>query len=360
MNPINNLVYKGNIMDKWEKPSNEIITIFDLFFDGMPTSVRLINTSRGDKDFRETAIMETASGERFVIKLADNDFTFPEKIGMWQRTVEEYIALGYYCPKIVCDKRGGFPTVNYKRRRCFAYAEEYAKYSPLEERDSDESVNICHVYDKYRKDIWRMTARIASKHLDYTSYPSGYCLFGTFSPGDEVDEVFEEALKWKQYAGTLPYEFREQVQRIWELWTANRAALEKVYGELPTSVFQADLNSTNILVDENERFVGIYDFNLCGKDVFLNYLMRENFHADFEKEIGMICEMLKTAAGYYRFSDIEKDSALMLYRCLKPLWCNKLERLKALKDNDAIKNFLDKTEYCLTEDIDFKTCMKHI
>ena len=205
-----------------------------------------------------------------------------------------------------------------------------------------------------------MTAKIASKHFDYTDYPSGYCLFETFSPGDETDEVFEEALKWKQYADTLPNEFREQVQRIWELWTANRAALENIYGELPTSVFQADLNSTNILVDENKRFVGIYDFNLCGKDVFLNYLMRENFDADFEKEIGMICEMLETAGEYYRFSDIEKDSALMLYRCLKPLWCNKLERLKPLKNNDEIKAFLDKTEYCLIKDIDFKACMKHL
>ena len=205
-----------------------------------------------------------------------------------------------------------------------------------------------------------MTAKIASKHFDYTEYPSGYCLFEKFSPGDEIDEVFEEALKWKQYADTLPGEFSEQVQRIWGLWTANRAALEKVYRKLPTSVFQAGLNSTNILVDENERFVGIYDFNLCGKDVFVNYLMHENFDADFEKEIGMICEMLKIAGEYYRFSDIERDSALMLYRCLKPLWCNKLERLKALKNNAAIKDFLDKTEYCLTEDIDFRTCMKHI
>lgn len=43
------------IMDKLEIPSNEIIPIFDLFFDGTPTSVRLINTSRDDIDFRETA-----------------------------------------------------------------------------------------------------------------------------------------------------------------------------------------------------------------------------------------------------------------------------------------------------------------
>ncbi len=334
--------------------------IFDLFFDGTPVSVRTINTSIDDNDFRETVIVTTESGERYVIKLADNDFTFPEKIRMWQRTAEEYRTLGYYCPGILCDKTGNFPTVDYNGRKCVAYAEEYVKYAPLEERCSDESENKCPAYERYRNDLWRMTAKIAAKHFDYTEYPSGYCLFETFCPGDEIDEVLDNALKWKQYADTLPAVFHDQVQRIWRLWTENRAALEPVYKKLPTSVFQADLNSTNVLVDENGKFVGIFDFNLCGKDVFLNYLMRENFDADFEKEIGLICDMLNTASEYYRFSAVEKDAALVLYRCLKPLWYNRLERLKKLNNNEAVKAFLDKTENCLSGHIDFKTYMSRL
>ena len=340
-------------MNNSELPDNGTSSIFNLFFDGTPISFQTINTSRDDNDFRETVIVETGSGEKYVIKLADNDFTFPEKIGVWQRTVEEYLALGYYCPRILCDKTGSFPTVDYKGRRCVVYAEEYMKYAPLEERSSGESDNKCSVYDRYSKDIWRMTAKIAAKHFDYTDYPSAYCLFETFCPSDEVDEVLENALKWKQYADTLPDIFHEQVQRIWKLWTDNRTALEPVYGKLPTSVFQADLNSTNILVDANGQFVGICDFNLCGKDVFLNYLMRENLDADFEKEIGKICDALIVASEYYQFSDIEKDTALMLYRCLKPLWFNKTEKLKEMKENEAIKAFLDKTENYLTQNIDF-------
>ncbi len=344
-------------MDKWETPTKETENIFRMFSDDALISCRHINTSREDSDFRETIIAETGSGNKLVIKLADNDFTFPGKIRMWQKTVEEYLALGYYCPIILCDKTGGFPTVDHKGHRCVAYAEEYSKYALLEERFDGKSDNKCSCYDRYRKDIWRMTAKIAAKHFDYTEYPSAYCLFETFCPSDEVDEVLENALKWKEYADTLPDMFREQVQRIWELWTENRAALEPIYKKLPTSVFQADLNSTNILVDENKRFVGICDFNLCGKDVFLNYLMRENYDADFDKEIGVICDMLKVASEYYHFSDIEKDTTLMLYRCLKPLWYNRLERLKELKNNEEIKAFLDRTENCLTRDIDFKTCI---
>ena len=119
-------------------------------------------------------------------------------------------------------------------------------------------------------------AKIAGKYLDYGKYPSGYCLFDTFCPSDEVDEVLENALSWKEYAETLPEEFTEQVQQIWQLWMKNRRELEQIYHTLPTSVFQADLNPTNLLIDENGKFVGVYDFNLCGKDVFLNYLFRRN------------------------------------------------------------------------------------
>ncbi len=63
----------------------------------------------------------------------------------------------------------------------------------------------------------------------------------------------------------------------------NRNELEQIYFKLPTSVFQADLNSTNLLLDDNGRFAGVFDFNLCGRDVFLNYLFRE-IHWQYDEE----------------------------------------------------------------------------
>ena len=81
--------------------------------------------------------------------------------------------------------------------------------------------------------------------------------------------------------------------------------------------------------------------------------MRENL-GDFEEELRSICDTLKTASAHYHFSDIEKDTALMLYRCIKPLWFTRVEKLKELNgDTEATKAFLDKTEHYLTEDIDF-------
>ena len=331
----------------------EIAKVFSLFLDEVPAAVQPLDTSHGEEDFRGTFIIETEAGNKYVLKLADNDFTFPEKIAVWQRTVEEYRKLGYYCPRIIADRSGSFPMVDYAGHRCAAYLEEFAPYRPAEDRFAENGEETKTPYDTYIRDIWQMTAKIAALYLDYSEYPSAYCLFELFCPSDKTDEVLGNALDWKEYADTLPEEFREQTERIWKLWTDNRAALEKIYPQFPTSVFQADLNSSNILVDEEGRFAGIYDFNLCGRDVFLNYLMREC------RSVPEICRVLEIAAEYYHFSDFEKDTALMLYRCLKPLWYCEVEELKELGDDrKAVRAFLDKTEHMLTDPIDFRTSME--
>ena len=328
-------------------------TVFSRFSAETPIEVRRVNTSRGDDDFRTAFIVETEPGNKYVLKLADNDFTFPEKIAVWQRTVEEYRRLGYFCPRILRDRSGSFPVVDYGGHRCVAYAEEYAPFRSAEDRFSEDFGQNEALYDSYKRDIWQMTARVAALHLDYTEYPSAYCLFDTFCPSDKTDEVLENALAWKAYADTLPETFHAQTGRVWQLWTENRAALEKVYHQLPASIFQADLNASNILLDEEGRFVGVYDFNLCGREVFLNYLMREN------NGVSGICQALRISADYYRFSDIEKDTALMLYRCLKPLWYTRVKALKeARNDPAAIRKNLDETENALTAAFNFRECME--
>ena len=333
----------------------EIARAFSLFFDDAPVAVKTIDTSHGDEDFRTVVIAETRAKSRYVLKLADNDFTSPERIAVWQRTVGEYRKLGCWCPRIFADKTGGFPVVDFHGHRCTAYVEEYARYRPAEDRDDDGKSGA---HRTYRREVWELTARIAALHLDYAPFPSAYCLFEKFCPSDGADEVSENATEWKEYADTLPSAFREQTDRIWRLWTENRAALEPVYRTLPTSVFQADLNPTNLLVDDEGRFVGLCDFNLCGREVFLNYLMRENY-GEFEKELAMIREALQIASAYYRFSQSEKDAALPLYRCLKPLSFISMEALKeAGSDPEAIRAVLGKTEYYLTAPLDFRSYME--
>jgi hypothetical protein len=90
------------------------------------------------------ATITASSGDRYVIKLADNDFTSPDRIRVWQRCAEEYRKLGYYCPRILADRSGTFPTVEYKGRKCAAYTEEF-------ESQGLTTVNVTMTLDCKRK-----------------------------------------------------------------------------------------------------------------------------------------------------------------------------------------------------------------
>lgn len=334
----------------------ELSEIFRLFYYSTPVSCNIIDTGRGEEDFRNVLILELENGEKSVLKLSDNDFTSPEKIDMWRRTVEEYRKLGYYAPRIIPNKIGVFPIVEYKGRKCTAYAEEYTSFRTAEDRaDPQQSCMLDLAIDAA---VWKMTAEIAAKYFSYTDHPSGYCLFERFCPSDNMYEVLEEAINWHDLALTLPDKFQPQVAIIWQLWNDNTNALEKIYPSLPTSVFQADLNYTNVLVDDSGKFVGICDFNLCGRDVFLNYLFRESYGYPLPEILEIIRRRLRTASSVYHFSDIEKQAALMIFRCVKPLWADRTYYLKsAINDNEALQKLLDETEYFLTEDIDLISYM---
>ena len=76
-----------------------------------------------------------------------------------------------------------------------------------------------------------------------------------------------------------------------------------------------------------------------------------------DSKIRFICKD-KNGARWVPAADIEKDTALMLYRCLKPLWYTRVEELKAAGDDPvAIKACLGQAERALTSPIDFAAYM---
>lgn len=340
---------------KIDLEDKDLIRAFQLFFEELPVEYEIKNTSHGESDFREAVIAQWNNGEKYVLKFTDNDFTFSEKIKMWQRCAGEYRKLGYYCPEILASKEGDFPRVSYKGHNCVVYAEEFCKYMIADEFCGKEKEERAIFHKKWTEASCLMTAKVAAKYFDFTDYLSGYCLFETFCPSEEMDEVLENALEWKKYAETLPEKFQPQIERIWQHWIENRRELERIYPQLPTSVFQADFNTTNLLVDGEGNFVGVFDFNLCGKDVFLNYLFRE-IHWLFDDSYLM--EILQKVSEIYSFSDLEKQAAPLLYRCLKPLWYTEIETLKgAGEKEDKIQVCLDRTERLQTIDLEFSTYM---
>ncbi|MBO5987282.1 MAG: hypothetical protein J6Q02_10900, partial [Lachnospiraceae bacterium] len=81
-------------------------------------------------------------------------------------------------------------------------------------------------------------------------------------------------------------------------------------------------------------------------------------HPEIATEEQMLCDTLELIREDYHFSAEEKDLALMLYRCVKPLFGNKIIRFRELKDDwTEVRRFLDETELFLMKDIDFRPYM---
>ena len=241
------------------------------------------------------------------------------------------------------------------------------KYRSAEELIRDKFSDTKLVKDgwyTFLEDAMIMDAKVASCHFDYTDLPSAYCMFEVFDPADECDETTEDARKWLAIAKTLPEKYSDRVERIWNNWLEARRELEKIYHKLPTSVFQADINDTNVLLDEDGIFKGVYDFNIGGREVYINYIIRQapyvstaDTYERLEEDdtfLKRVLHALDIAKKVYSFSDLEKKAAPLLYKCIRPLWWHASVELKeAGTDNTKIQKHLDAIEYEQTRNIDF-------
>ena len=125
-------------------------SLFTRFDREIPSHIEIKNTSRGESDFRETLLARWENGEKLVLKLACNDFTTAHRLTIWQRCAEAYRQLGYYCPTILPDAEGRFPTVPYKGRSCLLWGETFSPYASAESFP-EESIteNGFYTYGEY-------------------------------------------------------------------------------------------------------------------------------------------------------------------------------------------------------------------
>ena len=347
--------------------ANDVVALFSR---NTSEKIDILNTSHGDDDFRETLIIDLG-GEKLVIKLSDNGFTDEKHLILWERIAKEYRKLGYYCPQYIRAIDGTFPIVSYKGRECIVWGEEFSKYRSADELIKDKYSDTKLVKDgwySFLEDAMIMDAKVAACHFDYTDLPSGFCMFDLFDPVDENDETTDDAKRWLAIAKTLPESFSAQIERIWNNWLEARKELEKIYHELPTSVFQADINETNVLLDEDGNFKGVYDFNLGGREVYINYLIRQapyvstyNTYDGLEADdtfLKRVLHALDIAKKVYTFSEVEKKAAPLLYKCIRPLWWRASVELNEIGgDEEKIRQHLDKIEYEQSREIDFSKHM---
>ena len=264
--------------------------------------------------------------------------------------------------------------MDYEGRPCIVYAEELAQLQTAEQLgDSTIRQNGRYIY---HDDALRFLCEVGSARLDFGDFPSGLCVLERFCPSDPCDEIMECALEFKEIIeGRFP-QYIERFQRIRSRFLANRGALERIYGRLPVSVFQADLNPGNILLDCNMRFAGVLDLNLTGRDTALNVFFRElwiNFDEDIpdkrennmyyveensEKSLRSFLHNLSLMKNSYHFTQAEKEAAPLLYRYLRPFWWRPLHALKRdQSDSEKVEQILSWIETEQSRSIDFERIM---
>lgn len=332
-----------------------------LYYDTEVTDVEIKDSSHGDIDFRKAYIVNDGSS-KIVIKYFSNSFSNQKRIMGWFRLMDEYRKLGLYCPAIIPNRHGELlyrHTVD--GRDFYIYAEEFSVFQTAEQLDVEKR--------QYMPDVLRVLGTIASKHLDFLDFPSAYCLLEPFAGEDTTDEETECALLFVDYIKKNLPQHLPRAEKLLDLFYKNQEECRKVYGSLPTSCFQADLNSSNILLDDNLKFVGLFDFNLCGKEKILNYAMREalwatyqsclvdkdnNYIFYFDKELDDIrmksfLENMSYIQETYSFGEEEKQAFPIILRYINTFWWYSLSELEAFsRDDSKVEKMLDWFELQMT------------
>lgn len=334
-----------------------------LYYDTEMIDIEVKDSSRGDSDFRKAYIVNDGES-KIVIKYFSNSFSNQNRILGWFQLMEEYRKIGLYCPNIIPNRYG---ERLYKHtidgRDYYIYAEEFAAFNTAAQLDVEKK--------QYMPDVLRDLGTIASKRLDFLDFPSAYCLLEPFTNVDTTDDVTECALLFTEYIKNNLPQHLPRAKKILDLFYKNQKECRKFYHSLPTSCFQADLNSSNILLDNNLKFVGLFDFNLCGKEKIINYAMREalwatyqsclvdkdnNYIFYFDKKLDDIrmnsfLENMSYIQETYSFNDEEKKAFPILLRYINTFWWYSLSELEAFSnDNSKIEKMLDWFEYQMTRD----------
>jgi|GEM_PF-2088821 len=341
-----------------------------LYYDTDVSDVKTLDLCRGDDDYRKVHIVDDGH-RKLVIKYLSNTFSDRRRIEGWFALMNEYRKIGLYCPAVV-------PNLNGETLHCdtvdgrdyYTYAEEYSIYETAEHIGKDKYKDA-QGRDCFTPDVMRSLGRIASAKLDILDWASAYCLLEPFCAPDTTDEATECAVAFVNYVRDNIPAYLSRAETLLDMFYKRQEDLRKVYYSLPTSCFQADLNDSNILLDSNNNFVGLIDFNLCGKEPILNYAVREALWGISDKRlfgekdsrlyfydeeldnlrINLFLENIGYIQETYNFSPLEKDAFPILFRYINSFWWFHLDEIELIKENeDKINQLFDWLERQMTRD----------
>ncbi|MCL1787881.1 MAG: hypothetical protein FWG38_07815 [Defluviitaleaceae bacterium] len=285
------------------------------------------DSSRGDDDMRYTYILASDSN-RMALKIAKNTFTTPERVAGWAMLANHYDNLGIYTPKFLKTIDGAY---SFTCDGFTIYAEECVAGKTVDDWEAhDESVKL---------DALKTLAIVATTPAPIVPWKTSWCLYDLFDESDSHDENMECAMAFTSHITKQFPAYSQQTQQIFNRYVAMRSAFEAEYRALPKAVFQGDLNPSNLVLADDGKFKGLYDFNLSGTETILNMLFCEccecwrgteeekaKQFANASYQMAMdkkAAERLAYVGKYYQFSPSEKMAFMKYFNITYPFrWVN--------------------------------------
>ena len=256
---------------------NQVLDLLQLFNIHSAESIEYVDSSQGEDDIRHNYIID----KKYVLRLNSAKVMTEERLTELNTLIERYRSFGMKAPLFLKAENGSF-VVEQDGNNC--YLSEYLNL-PLAE----------DVKFRCREDLIRQRlvfiSRFAQtfKNVDLVETVSMFSIFD-LSPYDKLSglDIDEKQENLNQLVADLTQAgYVELAQKVNAKNEELRRQLKPIYKELPRCVFQGDENFSNLCVDENDRIVGLFDFNMSGTEVIANYLANNAFmgHFCYEDEI---------------------------------------------------------------------------
>ena len=239
--------------------------------------IKLIDSTRDASDIRLNYIID----KKWVLRFCNAQDMTEARLGDLCRLIDRYHASGVLCPQFLTCSDGKFLSA-WKGLKC--YLSEYMDYAIAgDEEISDE--------DQLMREVQASVAQFAEsyRNVDLSAVMGMYSLFD-LSPFDIPNGIDEKEDNFNQLTALLREMQEEAIaDALMKRHTLVRSKLKAVYRDLPRCVFQGDENFSNVLIDENQHFVGWIDFNLAGTEVIVNQMANVvgfDYHEDEKEPIG--------------------------------------------------------------------------
>lgn len=236
--------------------------------------IEFVDSSHGEDDIRRNYIID----REYVLRLNSAKVMTEERLEELNALIGRYRSFGMKAPLFLKAQSGKFVI---EQDGMFCYLSEYLDY-PL----ADDVKHRCR--EELRRQRVTFVARFAEqfKNVDLIETVSMYSIFD-LAPYDKLSglDIDEKQENLNQLVSDLKQAGYEKLaERLNAQNEELRGQLKPIYKSLPRTVFQGDENFSNLCVDENDRIIGLFDFNMSGTEVNANYLANNGFGNFFYEE----------------------------------------------------------------------------